>query len=152
MKGFNFVPTPLSISKTPILRAATEFGRKIKLNYIFKNPKQTFVFDNRTWDTFTNKSNWDAPNKMIPETILAQINQMENEIKELAITKEKANCPPEEIKALKNLRRNPNIIINSRSCTYTLFQTQGVEIELIFALRAAVSEIRANFQNCPIWA
>ena len=28
----------------------------------------------------------------------------------------------------------------------------GVEIELIFALRAAVSEIRADFQNCHIWA
>ena len=29
---------------------------------------------------------------------------------------------------------------SSRSCTYTLFLPQGVEIELIFALRAAVSE------------
>ncbi len=26
--------------------------------------------------------------------------------------------------------------------------TSGVEIKLIFALRAAVSEIQANFQNC----
>ncbi len=41
---------------------------------------------------------------------------------------------------------------NSRSCTYTLFLAQGVEIELIFALRAAVSEMRTNFQNCHIWA
>ncbi len=32
------------------------------------------------------------------------------------------------------------------------FYPQGVEIELIFAVRAAVSEIRANFQNCPTWA
>ncbi len=32
-----------------------------------------------------------------------------------------------------------------------LFLTQGVEIELIFALQAAVSEIQANFQNCHIW-
>ncbi len=29
---------------------------------------------------------------------------------------------------------------------------QGVEIKLIFVLRAAVSEIRADFQNCHIWA
>ncbi len=111
MKGLNFVPTPSSISKTPILRAATEFGRKIKLNYIFKNPNRTFIFDNRTREPFTNKSNWDPPNKMIPDTILTKINQMENEIKELAITKEKPNCPPEEIKALKKLKSNPNIII-----------------------------------------
>ncbi len=39
-----------------------------------------------------------------------------------------------------------------RSCTYTLFLPQGVEIKLIFALRAAVSEIRTILQNCHIWA
>ncbi len=32
------------------------------------------------------------------------------------------------------------------------FLPQGVEIELIFALRVAVSEILANFLNCNIWA
>ncbi len=41
---------------------------------------------------------------------------------------------------------------SARSCTYTLILPQGVEIELIFAVQAAVSEIRANFQNCHIWA
>ncbi len=47
---------------------------------------------------------------------------------------------------------------NFRSCTkcqklhiYSL-SPQGVEIELIFALRAAVSEIHADFQNSHIWA
>ncbi len=35
---------------------------------------------------------------------------------------------------------------------HTLFLHQGVEIELIFALRAAVAEIWADFQNCHIWA
>ena len=35
---------------------------------------------------------------------------------------------------------------------YTLFLPYGVEIELIFALWAAVSERRADFQNCHIWA
>ncbi len=30
--------------------------------------------------------------------------------------------------------------------------TSGVEIELIFTLWAAVSEIRAHFKNCHIWA
>ncbi len=34
---------------------------------------------------------------------------------------------------------------SARSCTCTLVVPQGVEIQLIFALRAAVSETRANF-------
>ncbi len=48
----------------------------------------------------------------------------------------------------------PNMAIgqNSRSCTCTLFLPHGMEIELIFALRAAVFEIWAYFQNCYIWA
>ncbi len=37
---------------------------------------------------------------------------------------------------------------SSKSCTYTVFLPQGAEIELIFTLRAAVSEIQADFQNC----
>ncbi len=30
--------------------------------------------------------------------------------------------------------------------------TSRIKIELIFALRAAVSEIQVDFQNCHIWA
>ena len=40
----------------------------------------------------------------------------------------------------------------SRCCTYALFLPQGVEIELIFGLRAAISGIWPDFQNCHIWA
>ncbi len=43
------------------------------------------------------------------------------------------------------LRTNLAMGQGSKSCTYALFLPQGVEIELIFALRAAVYEIRANF-------
>ncbi len=35
---------------------------------------------------------------------------------------------------------------------YALFLPQGVKIELVFALRSAVFEIRADIQNCHIWA
>ncbi len=38
---------------------------------------------------------------------------------------------------------------SSKSCTYTPFLPQGVEIEFIFALHAAVSEIRAIFSKLP---
>ncbi len=41
---------------------------------------------------------------------------------------------------------------SSKSCTYTLFLFQDVEIEHAFALCAAVSEIIADFQNGHIWA
>ena len=42
--------------------------------------------------------------------------------------------------------------VSAKSRTYTLFHPRGVEIELILALRAAVSKIRVDFQNCHIWA
>ena len=54
---------------------------------------------------------------------------------------------------LPYLGMKPAIDQSSRSCTYTLSTPGGgVETELIFALWAAVSEIRANFQNSYIWA
>ncbi len=40
---------------------------------------------------------------------------------------------------------------SSRICIWTLFLPQRVEIGLIFALRAAVSEIQTDFQNYHIW-
>ncbi len=40
----------------------------------------------------------------------------------------------------------------SRSCTCTLFLPQGVKSERIFTLRAVVSEIQTDFQNCLISA
>ncbi len=33
-----------------------------------------------------------------------------------------------------------------------VFLPQVVEIELVFTLWAAVSEIQDNYQNCPVWA
>ena len=44
--------------------------------------------------------NWDESSKRIPEAILAKFNQMQNEIKDLSIPKEKPNCSAEEIKSL----------------------------------------------------
>ncbi len=49
------------------------------------------------------------------------------------------------------LRTNLAMGQSSQSWTYTLFLTQDVEIEHIFALWAAVSEIMAGFQNWRIW-
>ncbi len=43
-------------------------------------------------------------------------------------------------------------LANSRSCTYTVLLLRGVEIDLMFALWAGVSEILADLQNCHIWA
>ncbi len=50
-----------------------------------------------------------------------------------------------------SLRTNLAMGQSSKSCAYTLFLSQDVEIEHIFTLWAAVSEIMADFQNCNIW-
>ncbi len=41
---------------------------------------------------------------------------------------------------------------SSRNCTYTVFLSYAFKIKLIFALRAADSDICADFPNCHIWA
>ncbi len=58
------------------------------------------------------------------------------------------------ISKLSYLGIKPGIWKSSRSCIWTLFLflPKGVEMELIFTLWAAVSKIRADFQNYHIWA
>ncbi len=53
------------------------------------------------------RGKFDQPNKMIPETISVKINYMGNKINELAITKGKPNCLPEQIRALKKFEKKP---------------------------------------------
>ncbi len=50
------------------------------------------------------------------------------------------------------LRTNSAIGKRSRGYTYIFFLPKGGDIELIFTLRAAVSELQADFQNDHIWA
>ncbi len=50
-----------------------------------------------------------------------------------------------------SLRSNLAFSKSCRSCAYTFFLPKGGDIELIFVLRAAVSEKQAYFQNCHIW-
>ncbi len=40
---------------------------------------------------------------------------------------------------------------SSNSSTYTLFLSQDVEIDHLFALWETISEVMADFQNCHIW-
>ncbi len=53
---------------------------------------------------------------------------------------------------LPYLGMKPGIWKSARSCMLTLFPPQGIEIELIFTLWAAVSNILTDIPNCHIWA
>lgn len=104
-KGLKFVPTPKSISLPPLLRAATEFNRKIKLTKFFKTKRHT----KKT--PFTSKSEWSPPDGSIPTEIHTSLNEIESEISQINIQKPKPNLDKQEQIALSNLKNNQNIVI-----------------------------------------
>ena len=104
-KGLNFIPRPKSISRTPILDAATRFGRRLKLNYHFKGSSLSY----RT--KFTAKSNWTPDDKKIDKNVLDCIEKMHSDIQQLDIPPHTSNLSPSEITSIKNLRNNQDVII-----------------------------------------
>ena len=104
-KGLKFIPRPKCISHTPILEAAANFGRRLKLNYHFRGAQMY----NRT--KFIAKSNWTPDDKNIHRTVLNCIDKINNDIQELSISSQKNNLSPSEINSLRNLRNNRDVVI-----------------------------------------
>ena len=104
-KGLNFIPRPKQISHTPILEAAANFGRRLKLTYNFRG-RQHY---NKS--KFVAKSTWTPPDKDIHHHVLDCIDNIKKDISELSIPTCKNNLSISENNALKSLRNNPNIII-----------------------------------------
>lgn len=104
-KGLNFIPTPKQITNTPILEAATKFGRRLKLAYHFRNSsyqvKQMFIPPS----TFT------PEDKNMPREVLETIEEIKNDISNLQVPYQKNNLNHFEIQALKKIRNYRDIII-----------------------------------------
>ena len=106
-KGLNFIPVPTKINKNKILESASELGRRIKLAYCFRNGTKF----TRKKPLFIKKSNWTPPDHKIHSTILEKIDEMIDEIKKIKIKKEYPNLKTSELRALKKLKQNLNIIL-----------------------------------------
>lgn len=106
-RGLKFVPTPKNISTTPLLKAASEFGRRIKLKYFFrfKSP----LSDVRI--PFQGKSTWEPPEERIDKDILTCITNFTENIQNLKPKREKLNISEQEYLAIKSLKNNKGIVI-----------------------------------------
>ena len=60
---------------------------------------------------FRKKSNWIPPDKLFPPALSEKLQEMENEIKSLRISKENPNLKKSELRALKKLKNDYNIVI-----------------------------------------
>ena len=104
-KGLNFIPTPKEITVTPILEAASKFSRRLKLAYYYR--KSRFDFRHK----FVAKSSWVPADKDISRRVLETIENINSDLSELQATQHRNNLNKAEIKALRNIRKNPNIVI-----------------------------------------
>ena len=104
-RGLNFIPTPRQVSTIPILEAVTKLERRLKLAYHFRRSN----FYRR--EKFVSKSNWTPEDKNMPADIGETIRKITDNISNIQVQKPKNNLTDPEVAALKNLRRNPNIVI-----------------------------------------
>ena len=104
-KGLNFIPTPKQITITPILEAATQFARRLKLAYHFRNSS------NHVRQKFIPKSTWTPDSKNMPAEILETVEKINSDLSNLKVPYHQNNLIDGEIRALKNIRQNSHIII-----------------------------------------
>ena len=101
-----FIPVPKQVPHTPILEAATRFGRRLKIGYFFRKSQS-----NRGSEKFIDKSNWEPADNAIHSDILETIKEIHDDLSQLRVPTHKQNLSNAEFTALKNLKNNPDIII-----------------------------------------
>jgi len=106
-KGLKFVPTPKVNSKTGILRAASEFSRKLKLNYYFKSLDITLPRK----PNFIPKSTWSPPEDKIHPEVTDIIKRLNHDISKLNFPTTSKNLTQDEYTAIKTLKQNSDIVI-----------------------------------------
>ena len=108
-KDINFIPTPKNVTQIPIMEAASNFGRWLKIAYHFRKSK----FKDHS-EYFIDKSKLDTPlppDKSIPSDILDTIQNTNTDLTNREVPKQPQNLSNAELTALKHLRSNPFIVI-----------------------------------------
>ena len=92
--------------------SVSDFKRKVKLSYFWANRELNSKLDldyNKL--PFTGKSDWDPPDKGIPERVHTVLNELDQQIRDVRLVKDKSNLCPGQINALKQLKHKKHIII-----------------------------------------
>ena len=104
-KGLNYIPTPKNITKLPILEAANNFARRLKLAYRFRN--STYHRSTK----FIPKSTWTPEDKTMPPEVLGTISKINADLSNLQVPYHQNNLTKGEISALRSIKENAEIII-----------------------------------------
>lgn len=106
-KGLTFVPTPLVGNLDSIKASVKSFNRKLKLQYFFGARDGMSA----TREEFTEPSNWDPPDDLIPEKVHKVLQEIDENIESLRPSKDKRNLSTRQISALKCLKAKRHLII-----------------------------------------
>ena len=111
-KGLTFVPTPEEVNLDSLKYSVSEFKRKVKLSYFWAHREMNSNLDlNYEKLPFTGKSDWDPPDGCVPEKIHNILNELDQKVDNVRLTKDKNNLCSGQISALKHLRNKKQIII-----------------------------------------
>lgn len=103
-KGLKYVPAPGRVSKDKIKEAIAKFGRRVRIAHHFTQGT-SFTRSKK----FRLPSDWLPPNT--PAVINKKLQDMESQIDNLALKIPKKNLTKQEVKGIKELKQNSEIII-----------------------------------------
>lgn len=105
--GLKFIPTPDPVDKAGIWEGYHDFTRKIKLSHFFQNNKDNKDNFDRL---FKEKSSWQPDNKLIPDEILDELDQLKIKLGRIDPITEKSNISQDQLQALEYLKRQHGLI------------------------------------------
>ena len=106
-KGLKFIPKPQKVVKEDVQQAVADFNRRIRLVDFF----DSINTKHKEQKPFYEKSKWTPPGKLNRPEILTILNDIDTKVDSIKLTQGDSNITKAELKALKNLQNNSNIII-----------------------------------------
>ena len=110
-KGLKFIPKPLQAKKRDIILALNQFKRRLKLVAHFGRDSLKMPPDPLKL-LLKPRSTWEPGDNTMSDYFSNQIKSLENTIGHMSFKQTQQHIlKPNEIKALKSLRKNKNIVI-----------------------------------------
>lgn len=106
-RGLKFIPTPVVVSKEPLLASFHDFSRKVKLSCFFHGKTDRGHINKKL---FCEKSSWEPHCKFLPPEILDELDKLKAKLGKMNVISDIPNISNEEFLALEDLQKQKNLV------------------------------------------
>ena len=107
-KGLKFIPKPSKSSKENVVKALSDFSRRVKLTEFFKILK---IGSDSNHSKFREKSQWTPSDKLIDDYTLQKLSELIVDVNKIDLKQYGKNMSKADYRALKLLKQRKDIVI-----------------------------------------